>query len=162
MEQMGEAVAREVVRVRSDITGYEETLWISLYQEVLPVATRWDVDEPEVRESIRADYLAQYERERIAEVNTLLFGPTVAITTFPGEFFVEHGLRLKQQSLVHHTFFAGYANGHLGYFPTIRAAAEGGYGADTSTIVELGAGERFITGALINLYFQAGKLKAFP
>ena len=54
MEQMGEAVAREVVRVRSDITGYEETLWTSLYQEVLPVATRWDVDEPEVRESIRA------------------------------------------------------------------------------------------------------------
>ncbi len=162
MEQMGEAVAREVVRIRSDITGYEEILWISLYQELLPVATRWDVDEPEVRELLRADYLAQYERERIAEVNTLLFGPTVAIATFPGEFFVEHGLRLKQQSLVRHTFFAGYSNGNLGYFPTIRAAAEGGYGADTSTIVELGAGERLITRALINLHFQAGKLKAFP
>ena len=162
MERMGVAVAREVVRVRSDITGYEEALWISLHQEVLPVATRWDLDEPEVRERIRADYLARYDRERVAEVSTLLFGPTVAIAMFPGEFFVEHGLRLKQQSIVRHTLFAGYANGHLGYFPTIRAAAEGGYGADTSTIVELGAGERLITRALINLHFQAGELKAFP
>ena len=160
--RMGEAVAREVVRVRSDLTGYEETPWISLHQEVLPVSTRWDVDEPGVRERLRADYVARYERERNAEVNTLLFGPTVAIATFPGEFFVEHGLRLKQQSLVRHTLFAGYANGHLGYFPTLRAAAEGGYGADTSTIVELGAGERLVTRALINLHFQAGKLRALP
>ena len=162
MRRMGEALAREVVRVRADITGYEEAPWISLHREVITLGARWDLDDQRVRTEVRSDYLERFPREREAEINTLLFGPTVALVTFPGEFFVEHGLRLKQQSLVRHTMFVGYANGHLGYVPTIRAAAEGGYGADKSTIVELGAGERLVTRALINLHFLAGKLTALP
>lgn len=162
VRRMGEALAREVVRVRADITGYEAAPWISLHRDVVPLGARWDLDDQRVRAEVRADYLERFPREREAEINMLLFGPTVAIATFPGEFFVEHGLRLKQQSMVRHTMFVGYANGHLGYFPTIRAAAEGGYGADSSTIVELGAGERLVTRALINLHFLAGKLTALP
>ena len=161
-QRMGEALAREVVRVRADVTGYEDTPWVSLHRDVVPLGTRWDTGDARVQAGVGVDAIARFERERDAEIATLLFGPSVAIAMFPGEFFVEHGLQLKQQSTVRHTLFVGYANGHAGYFPTIRAAAEGGYGADSSTIIELGAGEHLVNRALINLHFQAGKLSALP
>ncbi len=161
-QRMGEALAREVVRVRTDVTGYEDTPWVSLHRDVVPLGPRWDTGDARVQAGVGVDAIARFERERDAEIATLLFGPTVAIAMFPGEFFVEHGLQLKQQSTVRHTLFVGYANGHAGYFPTIRAAAEGGYGADSSTIVELGAGAHLVNRALINLHFQAGKLSALP
>jgi hypothetical protein len=41
-----------------------------------------------------------------------------AIVSFPGEPFVEVGLRIRQQSPWPHTFLAGYSNGSLGYAPT--------------------------------------------
>ncbi len=161
-QRMGEALAREVLRVRADVTGYEDTPWVSLHRDVVALGPRWDIGDARVQAGVGTDAIARFERERDAEIATLLFGPSVAIAMFPGEFFVEHGLQLKQQSMVRHTLFVGYANGHAGYFPTIRAAAEGGYGADSSTIVELGAGEHLVNRALINLHFQAGKLSALP
>ena len=43
------------------------------------------------------------------------------------------------------------------YFPTIEAAAEGGYGADSAVSwVSLGAGEEIMDRALINLYTMLG------
>ena len=100
--------------------------------------------------------------ERNAEINTLLFDDVLAVGTFPGEFFVEHGMRFKQQSMVESTIFAGYTNGALGYFPTIRAAAEGGYGGKEATLVEVGAGERLVNEALKMLHQQLGKLSDIP
>jgi hypothetical protein len=47
------------------------------------------------------------------------------------------------------------------YFPTIEAAAEGGYGADpTVSWVALGAGEQMMNKALINIYTMMGKYKS--
>jgi hypothetical protein len=86
----------------------------------------------------------------------------LAIGFFPGEFFVEHGLRFKHESRYASTIFAGYTNGALGYFPTIKAAAEGGYGGTEATIVEVGAGDRLVDRALIDLYSLLGKLPAIP
>ena len=46
------------------------------------------------------------------------------------------------------------------YFPTIEAASEGGYGGDpTVSPVEVGAGEKMMNQALINLYTF---LRRFP
>ena len=134
----------------------------SLSIELVGQAPRWDIADPVIRAAVRADYLERFERKRVAEVNTLLIGPDLALATFPGEFFVEHGLRLKRDSLVKNTIFVGYSNGHLGYFPTILAAGEGGYGADSSTIVAVGAGERLVSRALVNLSYQAGRLSPLP
>jgi hypothetical protein len=56
-------------------------------------------------------------------------------------------------------FFLGYCNDYQQYVPTIEAAAEGGYGADPLVSpVEVGAGERMIDRALVNLYKMRGKL----
>ena len=107
-------------------------------------------------------YSERFRRERDAQVNTVVLGDQLAIATFPGEFFVEHQMRLRASSMVPNTLFFGYCNGELGYFPTIRAAAEGGYGGKEATIVEVGAGERLVDRALIRLHHQIGKLHTVP
>ena len=74
-----------------------------------------------------------------------------------------HAVRLRQRSYLPHTLFFGYANGHNLYFPTIEAASEGGYGADSQVSpVELGAGETMMNQALKNLYGLLGKFKPEP
>ena len=161
MRQMGEAAGGEVVRVRQNLT-FLEIETIGLGVERVQIGPRWDLDDPTIRAGVRRDYVERFGREGEAEVKTLLIGPDLALASFPGEFFVEHGLRLKDESVVVNTLFVGYSNGHLGYFPTIKAAAEGGYGAGSSTIVEVGAGERLVNRALINLAYLSGRLSRTP
>lgn len=144
VEAMGRAVAEEVIRVSGSITGFDAAPVISVHAEVIPLASRTDVE--------------RTQRDMLAEINTVLIGPDIALATFPGEFFVEHGLALKARSQFEHTFFVGYTNDALGYFPTIQATTEGGYGAASSTRVEVGAGERLVDRALINLLYQANKI----
>lgn len=142
---MGKAVADEVIRVTTEAKLVEEDPMLSFHTEIVPLAHR---DDPERKKS-----------DLMAEVNTMLIGRDIAIATFPGEFFLEHGVRLKNESKIEHTFFVGYTNRRLRYFPTIQACAEGGYGAASATIVEVGAGERLVGRALINLYYQAGLIR---
>jgi hypothetical protein len=53
----------------------------------------------------------------------------------------------------------GYCNDYQQYFPTIQAAAEGGYGtAPPHAVAELGAGEQLMDKTLIKLYQLQGKL----
>ncbi len=93
-----------------------------------------------------------------APMTTALLNKELAIVTGPGEFFCNHSLRVKERSRAAMTLFFGYCNGHNMYYPTIEAAAEGGYGADALVAwVELGAGERMMDKALINLYTMLGK-----
>lgn len=141
---MGTAVAKEVLRVSSEMSTTVADTTISVHREVIALAERRD----KYRES----------REVLAEINTILIGDQIAIATFPGEFFVEHGLSLKGRSKFPHTFFLGYCNDALGYFPTIQACTEGGYGAASATRVEVGAGERLVNRALVNLYYQADRI----
>ncbi len=167
--KMGETIATEVERVRGEITDWESDVRLNVSTQSYPMQVRWSFDDPAAKKSADPDfarimqyYLDRFEPERNAEVNTVLIGSRIALATFPGEFFVEHGLRLKASSMIENTFFVGYTNGALGYFPTIRAAAEGGYGATSATVVEVGAGERLVDQALIRLHQQAGKLKSLP
>ena len=90
---------------------------------------------------------------------TAVINDDLAFVGMPGEIFVDFQLDLKSRSPINDTFLLGYCNGYLAYFPTIKAAAEGGYGAGSQTFVEVGAGERMIDRAVINLYTFVGKLK---
>ncbi len=85
-----------------------------------------------------------------AELNVAVIDNDIAIVTGPGEFYVDHQLALKKRSPVPHTFFFGYTNGYLGYFPSKRAWTENwGKGVyEHHKWVEVGAGERFIDRAL--------------
>jgi len=93
-----------------------------------------------------------------AELNTVLLNGEIALVGAPGEFFCNHAVRLRERAYVKSTFFFGYCNGHAMYFPTIEAASEGGYGADPGvSLVEVGAGEKMMNQALINIYTLQGK-----
>ena len=88
-----------------------------------------------------------------------LLGDSIALVGGSGEFFCRHAMRLRERARIDHLFFFGYANGYHQYFPTIEAAAEGGYGADAQVAVAaLGAVERMMDTALEWLYRLRGKL----
>jgi hypothetical protein len=95
------------------------------------------------------------------ELTTVLLNENLALVGGSGEFFCNHSNRLKERSYVDDTLFFGYCNGHHMYFPTIEAVSEGGYGADAAVSpVEIGAGERMMNQALVNIYTMLGKLPA--
>ena len=145
VEKMGKAIGDEAVRISSHIADFETSPTLSFQTEVVPLASRRDRE--------------RKKRNIDAEINTVLIGDDLALATFPGEFFVEHGLSLKSRSKFKNTMFVGYCNDSLAYFPTIRACAEGGYGAASATRVEVGAGEKLVNRALINLYYQAKMIR---
>ena len=96
-------------------------------------------------------------------VTTVLLNREIAIMGMPGEPFVEFGLGFRDRVPAATSFFAGYCNGFHGYFPTIRAAVEGGYGAEGVTArVEVGAGEAMLDMAVIRLLTMQGLLKTEP
>jgi hypothetical protein len=95
-----------------------------------------------------------------AHLTTVMLNGELALVGGSGEFFCNHSLRLKERSRAPKTLFFGYCNGHNMYFPTIEAAAEGGYGGDaTVSWVELGAGEVMMNAALVNIYTFMGAYK---
>jgi len=111
---------------------------------------------PEVLERYRAYLNAPLD----FPVTTLLINRQIALIGMPGEPFVEFGIAFRDRSPAAHSFFSGYANGYHGYFPTIRAAVEGGYGAEGIVArTEVGAGEAMLDTALIRLYTMLGQLK---
>lgn len=144
IEKMGRAIADEVVKVSHHIVDFDEKPLISFKSEIIPITSRLDTVPP--------------DRKLQAEINTVLIGNDLALATFPGEFFVEHGLALKERSPFKYTFFLGYCNDQLYYFPTIESTITGGYGAGSATQVELGAGEYLVNRALINLLYQGKKV----
>jgi neutral/alkaline ceramidase-like enzyme len=111
--------------------------------------------------ALRQRFTMQFKDGVPAELNTILLNGDVAIVGASGEFFCNHSNRLKERAYVPRTLFFGYCNGHSMYFPTIEAASEGGYGADSLVArAEIGAGEKMMDQALMNLYLLLGKFKA--
>lgn len=168
--EVGEKLGREVVRVARTIQ--TETMAnpeVALLSEDLRFQNRWDLDK--LRQLVNFAFppalAKRYQRyvtpEIAATVTTLVINKQIAIVGLPGEPFVGLQLLLKQRSPLATTFMTGYTNGYFGYFPTIGAAAVGGYGADTFvTRVEVGAGERMVDRGLIHIYRILGKLKDKP
>jgi hypothetical protein len=96
-------------------------------------------------------------------VTTLLLNHEIAVAGMPGEPFVKFQVEWRARCPAPQAFFLGYTNGYFDYFPTIEAAAGGGYGAgDSNTYVELGAGERMLRQSLVRIYEMMGKLSDAP
>jgi neutral ceramidase len=96
-------------------------------------------------------------------VTTVLLNSRIALIGMPGEPFVNFQINWKDRCPVPEAFFLGYTNGYFDYFPTIEAAAQGGYGAgDSNTYVEVGAGDRMLRQALVRVYQMLGKLRDAP
>jgi len=98
-----------------------------------------------------------------SRLSVALLNGELALVGGSGEFFCDHAIGLKERSLAPKTLFFGYCNGHQMYFPTIKGASQGGYGASPEVSwVEVGAGEQMINDALVTLYDFMGKWKGEP
>ncbi len=74
------------------------------------------------------------------ECETVLQGMAIhnfAFVTFPGEVYVEFGLKVKELSPYKPTMIIGLANGMVGYIPKKEAFAEGGYEVRTAWTSQL-------------------------
>jgi hypothetical protein len=147
-QKMGDLLAAEVMKANKSVVAVEAGP-IRSRSELLQFRNRWDK-----------------EKKLEVGVTTVLIGNDIAIATVPGEPMHLLQKTWKAQASVPHPLFYGYtySNGGnwAGYIPDLRSAARGGYGADVSTTIEIGAGERIIQQHLINLYDLQGMWRATP
>lgn len=150
MTKIGHLLADEVLRANARVTPLAPvTEPIAVKSEVLTFAERW-------------------EAGKTVEVGitTLLVGRELAIAAVPGEPMHRLQRTWKEQADVPVPLFWGYtysAGGTWpGYIPDLRSAAYGGYGADASTRIAVGAGEQIMLRHLTHLYDLRGMWKGAP
>jgi hypothetical protein len=170
-EQLGEEVVR-VAKTARATTPREPA--IDFADDVIPFRVRWNPHD--FREGLLRSYGQRVFEDHAdsfipdpppehldLHVTSLLLNKQIAAVGMPGEPFVNFQINWKDRCPVQDCLVLGYANGYFDYFPTIEAAAEGGYGAgDSNTYVELGAGERMLRRALVRVYEFLGKLSDAP
>jgi neutral ceramidase len=106
-----------------------------------------------------ATFVAEYTDGIRPRITVALLNDSIALVGGSGEFFCQHAIRLRERARVDELFFFGYCNGYHQYFPTIEAAAEGGYGADTQVApAEVGAGETMMNAAMAWIFELQGDL----
>lgn len=162
----GEKVAREVVEIIYRATPVEQDDWTIHYQQKkVTFGLRHPVSDKRMKDLLQGFFSVEglerflkSDKKLDADVSLLMLGDAIAWAGFPGEFFDDFQVDLKRRSPVTNTFFVGYCNGMYSYFPTIEAAAEGGYGASYGLLAEAGTGERIVDRAVIGLYQLLGKL----
>lgn len=164
---MGNALADQVLEVaRSIETKKPEHPGIKGKVDHITFSSRVDFSNPLIIAGygsaffpeLVANFVEESKNGITPELNTILLNGEIALVGGSGEFFSNHSNRLKERSYVPHTLFFGYCNGHNMYFPTIEAVSEGGYGADPPVSpAEIGAGERCMNQALVNIYTMLGK-----
>lgn len=104
-------------------------------------------------------FVAEYAEGIRPRLTVAVLDDSIALVGGSGEFFCQHAMRLRERARVEQLMFFGYANGYHQYFPTIEAAAEGGYGADQQVAVAaVGSGERLMDTALTWIYQLRRKL----
>lgn len=170
-KQIGDEVVRVTREIKTDAPGDPA---IDFADDVMSFPLRWN------SKAFRAGLLQSYG-PRVFEdhadllvhdpppdhldlrVTTVLLNHRIALIGMPGEPFVDFQINWKDRCPVRDALFLGYANGYFDYFPTIEAAAHGGYGAgDSNTYIEVGAGERMLRQALTHVYEMTGKLHDAP
>jgi len=150
VEKMGELLAGEVLRAARSAKAVEQRpASIQSAAEVMKFPHRW-------------------EKEKTLEVGvtTVLINREVAIAAVPGEPLHKLQTHWKTRADAPYPLFYGYTyssgGGWPGYIPDLGSAAYGGYGADVTTSIEIGAGEAIIERHLINLYRLKGMWRDKP
>jgi hypothetical protein len=141
---------------------------IEFVSKMVDVGLRWDMTDPKQLEVFRGVYgdrfqlyLDRMSKQLPVPITTLLLNGEHGFAFTPGELFTQHQLDLKHQSPLPGSLLCGYADDFHLYFPTIRDAAAGGYGGSAATYVGVGAGEKLVSEAMIDLGRMTGKLKFF-
>jgi len=166
----GETLGRAAAAVAKKIqTAADPDASIDFAEDPLPIHLRWDPGKfrqeilREISPKAFQIYAPSIQETMRLPVTTVLIDRKIAMMGMPGEPFVEFQMNWRARCPLHDCFFLGYTNGYNGYFPTIQAATEGGYGATSATTwVEVGAGEQMVDHAVITLYKMLGRLHDAP
>ena len=165
----GETLGREAIRVASAIaTHADPNPSLDIAEDWLPMQPRWNLQKyrPYLVRSNGEQAADEYIRRMTSPklpVATVLIDKRIAIMTMPGEPFVDFQKEWRRRCPVPDAFFFGYANAYYDYFPTIRQAALGGYGAaSSSTQIEPDAGAIMLDHAVVKVYEMLGKLTDAP
>jgi len=168
-EAFGKSLGQKALDLLKDVKAQEKPPRdLKTSRHTFNFGKRVDLDNPFIRAAYSIaffpDLISFYEREYREgirpDLTVALLGEKIGIVGVSGEFFSGHALSLKKRARLDHLLFLGYCNDYHQYFPTIEAASEGGYGADEIVApVEVGAGERMMNHALLELYRMRGMLK---
>ena len=166
----GERVGSEAVRVAKAIqTEAAPDALLDFVEDVLPFHLRWNPEK--FRQALllswgpKAAEQFDWQRQDTYQlpVATVLINSRIAWMTLPAEPFVDFQIDWRNRCPVRDAFFLGYANGSFGYFPTLRAASLGGYGAaNTATWIEPGAADQMVDHAVAKVYEMLGRLTDTP
>jgi hypothetical protein len=166
--KLGQEAARVAKEIRTEAIPEPS---LDFAEDMLNLHFRWDSEKFRMAASRIAAldartfdaYVPSTEREQQLPVATVLLNRRIALMSVPGEPFVDFQMNWRARCPVSDCLFLGYANGYFGYFPTIRASTEGGYGASgDSTWIEPGAGERMVDHAVIKVYDMLGLFADMP
>jgi len=170
MRETGRKLGEEALRVAKTISpAAVKTPEIQVSVETRSFKLRYDTEKllAGIRATVKPDVLERYQKylstPMDCPVTCILINREIAMLGMPGEPFVELGLNFRDRAPAKYSYFAGYLNGYHGYFPTIQAAVEGGYGAEgMGARIEVGAGEAMVDMGIIRLLTMQGLLKSTP
>jgi neutral ceramidase len=147
VEEMGQALGKYVVSILG--RGQPVSGMLRTASEVTEVKNRWRPDE-----KIPIGWTAG------------AFGDSLCFLALPGEPFVDHQITFREKAECFSAMLFGYSYSAggvwAGYLPTIRAAVEGGYGADYNTTVAAGTGEMLVDRGVVKIFELRGLLKDLP
>lgn len=138
---------------------------LKVYEERFTFTPRTDLANPLIRAAYNMAFFPELVNCFIDEyadgvrprMTVAVLNQNIAMVGGSGEFFCQHAIRLRERAKVDQLFFFGYCNGYHQYFPTIEAAAEGGYGADSKVApAEVGAGEQLMNKSLEWIFRMQG------
>ncbi len=167
-KQFGQALGKEAVKLITEVEAKIVTKpSIEVKEDRFTFASRSDLNNPLIRTvysvaffpELVANFVDEYKEGIRPRMTVVLLNDQIALVGASGEFFCQHAIGLRERARVEQLFFFGYCNGYHQYFPTIQAAAEGGYGADSQVApAEVGAGEKLVNQALEWIFRMQGKL----
>jgi hypothetical protein len=166
VREVGGALAKEVLRVAGSIQTKEDgsSKSVTWKRSSYLARGRWDLERLRSNSAQRTvDRLSQKTSDLRIPISVVLLTPEIGFVGLPGEFFSSFQRTLRSQSPIKHLFVGGYTEGAFGYFPDIKAAAIGGYGAnDTATYFAVGTGEHVVIETLVSLNELMGELRPVP
>jgi len=165
MRSAGKECAETVLRALKGIdTRIPEAPSVAFVERPVDVGIRWDLTDAATVESLRAAhgdmfdvYIGSASPDLAVPLSVIVLNGALAFVGMPGEIFVQYQLALKEGSPLRDSFLCGYANGYYAYFPTVRDAVAGGYGGTVASFVGLGAGDKLLVEAEIEIARLTGK-----
>jgi neutral ceramidase len=168
-EAYGRALGREAVQLARKLEPIEPRKpRLAMRDERFTFAPRTDFSNPIVRAAFSlaffpelvGNYIDEYADGIRPRLTVAVLNEEIAFVGVSGEVFCNHAIRLKERARIKQLFFFGCCNGYHQYFPTIEAAAEGGYGADRMVSpAAIGAGEQLMNAALLWIYQLSDRMK---